>query len=90
MMARFDLDAASLAAMATSETDADAFHTLGLIYAVGRGVPVDLVVAHKWFNIAVARGHAAAVERRAELSYEMTRDQIAQAQRDARAWLQRA
>lgn len=88
-MARFDLAAADLAAMASSETNAEAFHTLGLIYAAGRGVPVDLVVAHKWFNIAVARGHASAVQRRAELACEMTRDQVATAQREARAWLQR-
>jgi hypothetical protein len=48
-----------------------------------------LVAAHKWFNIAVARGHRPAVERRAELAQEMSTTEIAAAQREARLWLTR-
>ena len=31
---------------------------LGMVYSAGAGVAVDLVQAHKWFNIAAMRGHA--------------------------------
>ena len=55
--------------------------------AVGRSVPVDLVAAHKCLNGRRRQGLRAAVARRAELSAEMTRDEIAAAQRDARLFL---
>ena len=36
---------------------------LGMNYSSGAGVAVDLVQAHKWFNIAATRGHKDAVRR---------------------------
>jgi uncharacterized protein len=65
----------------------EAFYELGLMYACGREVEPDLVLAHKWFNIAVVRGHTPAGLKRSELAQEMTREQIALAQKEARAWL---
>ena len=66
----------------------DALFELGVTYSTGRGgVPVDLIEAHKWFNLAAMRGNAEAKSRRAELALEMTAAQIADAQREARAWL---
>lgn len=62
---------------------------LGLACAAGRIGKPDLVAAHKWFNIAAFRGYEAAKSRRAEISAEMTRGQIAEAQRAARDWLTR-
>jgi len=61
--------------------------SLGLMYSTGRTVEPDLVEAHKWFNIAAQRGFAEAVQLRAEVAREMSRSDIAQAQRKARDWL---
>lgn len=36
--------------------EADALYALGLIYAEGRGVPVDLAQAHYWLTLAVEQG----------------------------------
>ncbi len=66
----------------------DALFELGLLYATGRDVGLDLVSAHKWFNLAAVRGNASARSYRAELAREMTAGQIADAQRQAREWLQ--
>ena len=32
-------------------------YRIGLIYSEGMDVAVDLVAAHKWFNLAATRGH---------------------------------
>jgi len=66
----------------------DALFELGMLYATGRDVAADLVVAHKWFNLAAARGNGAALAHRVELAREMSCDQIAEAQKLAREWLQ--
>jgi len=66
---------------------ADTLFALGMMYASGREVPVDLVTAHKWFNIAAMKGHAEAVRLRREIAAEMTDAEIGQAQRAARDWL---
>ena len=67
---------------------ADALFELGMLYATGRDVDVDLVTAHKWFNLAAARGNVSARDYRMELSQEMSAEEIAEAQRQAREWLQ--
>ena len=51
---------------------ADAFFQLGMMYSIGRSVPVDLVSAHKWFNIAALRGHHEAVRLRQEVADRMS------------------
>ncbi len=63
------------------------FFELGLACSTGREGPVDLVEAHKWFNIAAARGDRLAAERREELANEMSREEIAAALRAAREWI---
>ena len=65
----------------------EVYFDLGMMYASGRTVPTDLVLAHKWFNVAVARGYRPAAERRAELAREMSAGEIAAAQREARLFL---
>jgi TPR repeat protein len=62
------------------------FH-LGMMYCLGREVEQDYVAAHKWFNIAALKGSTAARRYRCEISREMTTNQIAEAQRQARAWI---
>lgn len=60
----------------------------GLEASVGGGdVGFDLITAHKWFNLAAMQGNLEARTYRAELSQEMTADEIAEAQRQAREYL---
>jgi uncharacterized protein len=67
--------------------DAGALFVLGNRYSTGRDVKQDLIAAHKWFNLAAMMGHEGAFAARADLASEMTSEQIAEAQRQARAWL---
>ena len=68
--------------------DVDALYELGVTYSTGRGgVAVDLIEAHKWFNLAALSGFTRAQECRAEIAIEMTAREIAEAQRQARSWL---
>jgi TPR repeat protein len=67
---------------------AGACYDLGVAFSTGsNGAPCDLVEAHKWFNLAAARGHEEAAHCRADISEEMTAREIAEAQRRARQWL---
>lgn len=66
-------------------SDPDALFDLGLQYSTGRSVPVDLIAAHKWFNLAALKGRADARAMRQEIAEMMTEAEIAQAQREARA-----
>jgi len=68
--------------------DAGACYDLGVAFSTGsNGAPCDLIEAHKWFNLAAARGHEEAAHCRADISEEMTAREIAEAQRRARQWL---
>lgn len=68
--------------------NAEALYQLGLAYSAGTdGMEIDLVEAHKWFNLAALNGSSAAQRCRAEIAEEMSAREIAEAQRDARAWL---
>lgn len=68
--------------------DADALYELGVAYSTGcNGVDVDLIEAHKWFNLAALNGSMLGQQCRAEIADEMTAREIAEAQRQARAWL---
>jgi TPR repeat protein len=60
---------------------------LGMIHSSGAGVPIDLVQAHKWFNIAASRGHRDAAGLRREIAEQMSDSEIGSAQRAARDWL---
>ena len=68
--------------------DADALYQLGVAYSTGTsGLEVDLIEAHKWFNLAALNGSEIGQQCRAEIAEEMTAREIAEAQRQARAWL---
>lgn len=61
---------------------------LGMTFSCGAGgVDVDLIEAHKWFNLAALKGSEEAQACRAEIAEEMTAREIVEAQRQARAWL---
>lgn len=63
-------------------------YDLGVAFSTGsHGCTCDLIEAHKWFNIAAARGHEEAAWCRADVAEEMTAREIAEAQRRAREWL---
>ncbi|HEX8419297.1 MAG TPA: hypothetical protein VF638_04715 [Sphingomonas sp.] len=68
--------------------DTDALYDLGVSYSTGTsGVGIDLIEAHKWFNLAAVSGLEAAQACRAEVAEDMTAREIATAQAAARAWL---
>jgi uncharacterized protein len=77
-----------LANAAINSIDTDALLDLGFAYSTGsQGNPVDLVVAHKWFNLAALGGSEEAQYCRADIAEQMSRQEIAEAQRAARTWL---
>jgi TPR repeat protein len=86
-MARLEMPEFSLAGLGEAHATADTMFELGMMYASGRDMPVDLVTAHKWFNIAATKGNAEAAQLRREIAAEMSDAQIGQAQRAARDWL---
>jgi hypothetical protein len=65
----------------------DVLFELGLICAAGMSGPVDLIAAHKWFNLAALRGRKDAIVLRREVAEQMSEAEIAAAQREARAWM---
>ena len=75
------------AAHAVEPADAGSCFALGMIYSAGAGVAVDLIEAHKWFNIAAMRGHSDAARLRREIAEQMADAEIGRAQRAARDWL---
>ena len=81
-MADIEMTAAS-----AEEPDTEGCFGLGMIYSAGAGVAVDLVQAHKWFNIAAMRGHSDAARLRREIAEQMSDSEIGCAQRAARDWL---
>ncbi len=64
-----------------------AFLELGINCTTGTELPVDLVAAHKWFNLAALRGNQEAIRLRREIAAEMTTQEITTAQRAAREWI---
>ena len=69
------------------DANPDVLFDLGILYSSGRTGRVDLVAAHKWFNLAALKGRVDAIALRREISEHMNSDEIALAQREARAWI---
>ncbi len=65
----------------------DVLFERGLYWASGRSGVVNLVAAHKWFNLAALKGRADAIRLRREVAEMMSEAEIATAQREARAWM---
>ena len=86
----FDTEAAAIP-LPDAATTGDDLMRMGLLYSTGQGgAPLDLVSAHMLFNLAAMRGSEEAKRYRRELSDEMDRDSVAEAQRAAREWLVKA
>lgn len=88
-MERDERDECSLTACTASPSrrDAASFFELGMNCMLGRSSPVDLVSAHKWFNVAAMLGSADASRLRREIAAEMSNAEITTAQRAARDWM---
>ena len=86
-MARLDFCAHDVSEFAAEGVALDPLFELGLQYCTGRDVDLDLVQAHKWFNLAAVRGNQEAKRLRGEISGEMSKAEIARAQKLAREWL---
>jgi uncharacterized protein len=80
----FDLDGAMPVAATAIP---DALFERGLYWASGRSGVVNLVAAHKWFNLAALKGRSDAIAWRREVAEMMSDAEIAAAQREARAWM---
>ena len=78
-----DLDAATPVETAIP----DLLFERGLYWASGRSGVVNLVAAHKWFNLAALKGRADAISMRREVAEQMSESEIAAALGEARAWM---
>jgi TPR repeat protein len=87
-MAVIDMDVVADIEQEAKGKSPQALYQLGLCYSTGQGVEMDLIRAHKYFNLAAMKGVAEARLWRAELAQQMSPNEIAEAQRLARLWLQ--
>ena len=62
---------------------------LGVMYANGQGVQRDYVVAHMWFILAATSGHEEARRLLSGQEEDLTPDQVAEAHRMAREWMEK-
>ncbi|MGJ4944569.1 hypothetical protein ACQR1W_28670 [Bradyrhizobium sp. HKCCYLS1011] len=67
--------------------DGNVLFELAMLHASGRLGPVDLIAAHKWFNLAALKGRSDAITMRREIAEQMSAAEIAQALREARTWM---
>ncbi len=80
----FDMETATpIDAIALS----DVLFERGMYWASGRSGLIDLVAAHKWFNLAALKGRKDAIALRQEVAGQMSDTEISSAQREARAWV---
>jgi hypothetical protein len=80
----FDLDGAT---PVEASAIPDVLFERGLYWASGRSGVVNLVAAHKWFNLAAVKGRNDAIRMRREIAELMSEAEIATAQREARTWI---
>ena len=81
---QLNLDAAT---PVETSANGDVLFDLGMLYSSGRSGLLDLVAAHKWFNLAALKGRVDAIQLRREVAELMSDLEIATAQREARAWM---
>lgn len=83
-------EAARLYRLAADQGVEKAQFSLGELYRDGDGVAQDLVQAYMWFSVAAAAGDQAAFDHRGFLAAELSPDQIAEAEKLAKAWKPKA
>ncbi|MEL6921956.1 MAG: sel1 repeat family protein [Pseudomonadota bacterium] len=70
-----------------SDASADIIFEMGLAAASGRDRDMNLIEAHKWFNIAAIKGSPRAAAMRAEIAETLSKAELAKALREARQWM---
>jgi TPR repeat protein len=75
---------------AAEQGDRDAQNILGAMYERGKGIPKDFVEAYKWFSISGESGNEHGRMYREKIGKrKMTPDQITEAQRLAKEWVEK-
>ena len=87
-MATFDERSVPSCSAAAEAGVIEAQYCLGMHYATGRHVKPDALLAHKWLNLAAIGGYEEARDMRSDIASELSEEEVAQAQRLAREWLQ--
>ena len=83
-----EIEAEAALPLPTADMDGEALFRLGMMYSTGQaGCPMDRVSAHMIFNLAAMKGSVEARVYRREMSQEMEQDEIADAPRAARRWI---
>ena len=82
------VEAARWFRLAAEQGSAIAQYNLGDMYGNGEGVPEDIVLAYMWYNLAAAQGNEVAQDSKDILEQYMTSEQIAEAQRLSREWIE--
>ena len=82
-----DAEAVRMFRLAAEQGYAASQYNLGVMYRNGRGVPQDDVLAYMWYNLAAAQATFGGAEGKDRLEQQMTREQIAEAQRLSREWV---
>ena len=83
-----DAEAVRWYRLAADQGEAAAQYNLGFMYELGEGVPADDVLAYMWWNLAAAQGREGARVSKDIAESEMTPEQIAEAQRMSREWIE--
>ncbi len=74
---------------AAEQGDVKAQVNLGEMYKNGQGVTQDYIEALKWFNISSANGKSISITHINYITKKMTQEQIAEAQKLAREWMEK-
>lgn len=86
-MARIDFEGAETAAVMPGVNAGESYFRLGLAFSSDAEGNCDRIAAHKWFNVAAARGYRPAVDYRREIAGEMNDAEVREALRQAREYL---
>ena len=88
-MARYVLSGFEETQLTEKSVAAETLLHIGLTYSSGRDGEENLVAAHKWFNLAALKGSRRARTYRMEIAAELSREELRNAQRQAREWLRK-
>lgn len=78
------------ASLLGAHSQAEDLYRAGLAYATGTGTEINLIEAHKWFNLAAVRGHEDAKAQRQEMAEMLTSAEVKLALQAARDWMRLA
>ena len=81
-----DAQAAVWISKAAQQGDGYAQATLAALYQAGRGVPLDLIQAYKWYQLSQRSSRTDSSDQLRELASVMSKGQIADAERMATEW----